>query len=131
MTPAEAQVLLSMAAAVDNRKPDTDTAKAWAAMLDGLRFEDCRVAIIEHFQTSTEYLMPAMVRASVRRIRNKRLAVAGDLTPPAGLTQAEERAWLGQARRAIGDGVPVDQVIPALPTGRHNIAELGQVGRDA
>lgn len=108
MTPAEAQVLLSMAAAFDNRKPDPDAAKAWAAALDGLPFEDCRVALIEHFKTSTEYLMPVMIRTAVKRMRAKRIEAHPPLTPPPGLDVAETNRWLKEARRRIGDGEQID-----------------------
>jgi hypothetical protein len=108
MTPAEAQVLLSMAAAVDNRKPDADAAKAWAAMLDDLRFEDCRVAVIEHFKTSNDWLMPAMIRTAVKRMRAKRLHDHGPLTPPPDLGTMETLAWRRDADRRIGDGEVID-----------------------
>ena len=113
MTPAEAQALLSMAAAFDNRKPDPDAARAWAAALDGLRFEDCRVALIEHYKTSTDYLMPVLIRTAVKRIRAKRIAEAGDLTPPPGLDVAQTREWLRETRRRIGDGEVYEP--PRLP----------------
>lgn len=108
MTPAEAQVLLSMASAFDNRKPDADAAKAWAAALDDLRFEDCRVVLIDHFKTSTEWLMPAMIRAGVKRIRSKRIEDHPPLTPPPDLDPIETAAWLKNARRRIGDGEHID-----------------------
>ena len=108
MTPPEAQVLLSMAAAYDNRKPDPDAAKAWAAALDGLRFEDCRLALIEHYRASDEWLMPSMVRAAVKRIRAKRIADHPPLVPPPGLSDVAELAWLGEARRRVGDGEVID-----------------------
>lgn len=100
-------MLLSMCATVDNRKPDEDAARAWAAMLDGLRFEDCRVAVVEHYKTSTDWLMPAKVRADVRRMRAKRIEQHPPLTPPPG-TEAEQRAWLRDARRRVGDGEHID-----------------------
>lgn len=110
MTPAEAQVLLSMAAAFDNRRPDPDAARAWSAALDGLRFDDCRDALIEHYKTSTDYLMPVLIRTAVRRIRSKRIAEAGALTPPPDLTPVETNRWLAEARSQIANGTPVDQV---------------------
>ena len=117
MNPAEAQVLLSMAAAFDNRKPDPDAARAWAAALDGLRFEDCRDALIEHYKTSTDYLMPVLIRTAVRRIRSKRIAEVGDLIPPPGLSELEQRQWLRDAKRRIGDGETFTppQLPPANP----------------
>lgn len=115
MTPAEAQVLIGMAASVDNRKPDEDVARSWAALLDGLRFEDCRVAVIEHFKTSNDWLTPALIRASVKRIRSKRIENHPPLTPPPGPpgeTEGEliarQQAWLKEARRRIGDGEVID-----------------------
>ena len=108
MTPAEAQVLLSMAAAFDNRKPDPDAAKAWAAALDDVRFEDARLALIQHFKTSTEYLMPVMIRTAVRKMRAKRIDDHPPLTPPPGLTVLETNQWLKEARRRIGDGETID-----------------------
>ena len=109
MTPAEASVLLAMAAAVDNRKPDPDAAKAWAAMLDGLRLEDCQAAIVEHFQTSTDYLMPVMVRTIARRIRSKRIAEHPPVEPPPGLEDPRKFAeWKRELNRRIGDGQTFD-----------------------
>ena len=113
MTPAEAQVLLSMASAFDNRKPDADAARAWSAALDGLRFDDCRDALIEHYKTSTDYLMPVLIRTAVRRIRSKRIAEVGDLIPPPGLSELEQRQWLRDAKRRIGDGE--EYAPPQLP----------------
>ena len=108
MTPAEAQVLLSMAAAFDNRRPDADAAKAWSVALDGLPFEDCRVVLIEHFKTSTDYLMPVMIRSGVRRMRRDRLERHPVLTPPPGLADTAELAWIKAARRRIADGEVID-----------------------
>lgn len=113
MTPAEAQILLSMAATVDNRKPDEDAAKAWAAMLDGVRFEDCRVAVVEHYKGSSEWLMPSKIRADVKRIREKRLAETPEPSPPDGLSATEYVKWLRQERAAIADGNPPPPM-PAL-----------------
>lgn len=108
MTPDEAGVLLGMAATVDNRKPDADAAKAWAAMLHGLRLEDCIEAIRDHYTASTEWLMPAKVRADVKRIRAKRIEKHPPLVPPPGLDDAAELSWLAAARRRIGDGEVID-----------------------
>jgi hypothetical protein len=106
MTPAEAQVLLSMCATVDNRKPDEDAARAWAAMLDGLRFDDCRIAVVEHYKTSTDWLMPAKVRADVKRIRAKRIAEHPPVTPPADLE--DYAAWHREIYGRIGNGERID-----------------------
>lgn len=112
MKAAEAAGLLTVAAAFDNRKPDEDAARAWAAAMGDLPFEDCRDAIVAHYRESHEWLMPGHVIARVRRLREKRLAEAGDLLPPdfshLGDELAEEaatREWLAGARRAVANGV--------------------------
>jgi hypothetical protein len=103
MTPAEAQVLLSMASAYDNRKPDPDAAKAWAAALDDLRFVDCRDALIKHYKTSTEWLMPAMIRAEVKRIRAKRIAEFGHYDVPPGLDSRQTLEFIRATNKRIAD----------------------------
>lgn len=117
MTPAEAQILLGMASTIDNRKPDEsgDAAKAWAAMLRDLRIEDCQQAVVEHYTNSSEWLMPAMIRTIVKRIRSKRVSDHPPLTPPPapeGLDSAAEVRWqiewLTDAKRRIGDGEVID-----------------------
>ena len=110
MSPTEAAALLAMAATFDNRKPDPAAATAWATVLDGLRPEDCRQAVIEHYRDHTEWLMPAMVRTAVRRIRTARIIAYGTLPdPPAGLDPDNAHAyarWLADIRRQIADGNP-------------------------
>jgi hypothetical protein len=107
MTPAEAGALLTVAAAFDNRKPDEDAAKAWSIALDGLRFIDARDAIVAHYKTSSEWLMPSKVIAEVKRIRAKRIAEHPAPTPPANLDPVETCAWLKAARARIADGETV------------------------
>lgn len=108
MTPAEAAALLAIAAAFDNRKPDADAAKAWAYALDGLRFVDCRDAILAHYRASSEWLMPQMVTASVKLTREKRLADTPMPDPPPDMTPLETIAWLKDVRRRIADGESVE-----------------------
>jgi hypothetical protein len=109
VTPADAQVLLGMAATYDQRKPDADVAKGWAAALNGLRFEDCRLAIIEHFATTAGvYLMPGHIRAIVKRLRAARIAAHPPVIPPPDLTIAQERQWRLEINARIGDGEQID-----------------------
>ena len=106
MTPAEAAVLLGIAASFDNRKPDADAATAWAMVLEGLRFEDCRDAIVSHYRTSREWIMPADVVAAVKRVRGGRLEDVAP-SPPPGMDPddtAGYQRWLAATRQAIADG---------------------------
>ena len=108
MNTQEAAALLAVAAAFDNRRPDADAARAWSLALDGYRFEDCRDAVVAHYRASAEWLMPNKVITEVKRIRAKRIAEAGDPTPPPDLTPLETIAWLRDTKRRIGDGEMVD-----------------------
>jgi hypothetical protein len=119
MTPAEAATLLSVAAAYDNRKPDADAAQAWALALVGLRFLDCRDVVVAHYQKSGDWIMPHHVISEVRRLREKRLHLAGDPTPPPNLTPLETIAWLKATRRTIADGEQVDGTYPGELRERH------------
>lgn len=108
MNTQEAAALLAVAAAFDNRKPDPDAAMAWAIALEDVRFNDARDAVVAHYRTSSEWLMPQRVISEVKRIRAKRIAEAGDPTPPPDLTPVETLAWLRDTKRRIGDGETVD-----------------------
>lgn len=108
MTPQEVAALLSIAAAYDNRKPDPEAVTAWTYALDGLRFNDCRDAIVAHYRASNEWLMPNKVITEVKRIRAKRLADYGALAEPPAHIDPDNTAvygrWLAETRRAIADG---------------------------
>ena len=69
---------------------------------------DAGQAVTQHFATSTDYLMPAHIRAAVKRIRAKRIEEHPPLTPPPDLDPIETTAWLKDMRRRIGDGEHID-----------------------
>lgn len=121
MTPAEAGVLLAGIAAFDNRKPGTPeeadrTATLWAHALHDITLADAGRAVTEHFATSTEWLMPAAIRATVLRVRRQRRLQHskdhGPLLPPPGLSDAEEIAWLRQALERVSNGERIDCETP-------------------
>lgn len=133
MKPTEAAALLTIAAAYDNRKPDADQAKAWAMALDGLRFEDCREVIVEHYRRSREWLMPVDVVTGVRRMREKRIAEYGPIELPPGFDADDTAAYarlIQEARRQIGDGTLVSRPSIEVGPARDVIAELGHVGQE-
>lgn len=114
MTPPEAAALLGIACGFDNRQPSEEAAIAWAAALGDVSFADARAAVVDHYSREATWLMPASIRRSVRRIRDRRLEVAGELTPPRDLDPDDVGAyqrWLRGARRAAADG----HVEPAQP----------------
>lgn len=108
MTPAEAQMLLGVAASFDNRKPSEEAATAWAVALNGYRFVDCRDAIVAHYQRTREWIMPFDVIAGAKKIRNARIAAHPVLTPPPDLSPVASIEWRKEAIRRIGDGEVID-----------------------
>jgi len=129
VTRADAARLLGIAAAIDNRKVTEEAATMWAQILGGLDPEDCARAITQHFTDSTEWLMPAHVRAGVRRIRSERLSREPEPVPDAdpddvGAYLAAQRAQ--RYRRA--DGTERARPVAALVAGA---AERHQLPPDA
>lgn len=82
MTPAEAQMLLGIAASFDNRKPNEEAAIAWAAVLDDYDYTECRDAVVDHYRESREWIMPADVVARVRHKIAERFRAIGTFIPP-------------------------------------------------
>ena len=139
MKSTEAAALLTVAAAFDNRKPDPDAAKAWALALDGLRFDDCRDAIVAHYRKSREWIMPSDVIAGVNAIRTKRVKDYGPLPAPDHLDPDAEdfdqqySRYIRESNRAIADGeiLPGQPLFdaPAIEASPRDVASLGQIGR--
>jgi hypothetical protein len=108
LEPSEVATLLGIAASFDNRKANEEAVIAWRVALAGIPFADARDAIAAHYAESREWIMPADIRARVRRVRAKRIDEHPPLVPPPGLTDTEELAWLGASRRRIANGEVID-----------------------
>lgn len=72
MTRTEAALALAYAAAFDRRTVGVTDAEAWAEALSGISLDDAKAAIAEHYGASTDYLMPAHIRAIVKAKRAAR-----------------------------------------------------------
>lgn len=72
MNKTEVAKLLTIASSIDNRNVNEVAVEGWYAVLHSLPFEDCARAVKAHFEDSTEYLMPAHVKAGVKRIKAER-----------------------------------------------------------
>lgn len=72
-TEGEIRQLLAIAMAYDHRKPGDSTVMAWveAARRGRWTFDEAREAILNHFATSTEYLMPGHVTTAIRESRSQ------------------------------------------------------------
>lgn len=86
---------------------DEYTPAAWADLLGDIRLEDAKDAV-RAVASAQPFVAPAEIRAQVRRTRNKRIAEHPPLLPPPGLSELEERQWLRDARRHIGNGNEID-----------------------
>ena len=109
MNPSDAAILLTIAAAHDNRTVGRTNAEAWAAALpDSLDLEEAKQAIHAHYGTSTDWLMPAHITAGVARIRRERIREAGTLSPPEWLLAIEDTdehtaAYLAWRKKCLAD----------------------------
>ena len=114
MKPSEAAMVLGTAVLYDRRTVGQADAEAWAAALGDLPLEDCKQAVIRHYSSSADWLMPAHVKDGVRKIRAQRRADYGPLPlPPARIRDLDDgpefnaayAAWVKDSYRRIGDGL--------------------------
>lgn len=139
MLKSEVADLLALAAATDNRKVGQADVEAWHAVLtqalgERLRFDDARFALLEHYGSSREYLMPVAIVEFVKKLRRTRRAKV-QLCPPADLVDAHgypdpedaEKyaawiAWRKTALQAVENGEY--QADPPPDVLRRSIAEV-------
>ncbi len=113
MKPSEATVALTLAASFDNRQVSEAGARAWAEIMPHIGLEDAKNAIIQHFATSREYLMPVDVIRLVNAMRAERTRSIELPIPPRELAdypQAESQ-WLMAFKAAISDGASRDSAV--------------------
>ena len=119
MNHSETATLLAMIQAFDRRTVGEADVTAWQAALDDLRFEDCRTAVVAHFRISSEWLMPAAVRAAVKAARRDRLE--RDLpTDPPDADPNDVPAYLEalrEQRTRVGDGTERPRPVAELIAG--------------
>lgn len=99
MNYAETAQLLTAVAACDNRRIDDATVAMWHDVLGDLPLADALEAIRRHFAKSTEWLMPAHIRAGVGLIREARRPRSEVLALPSRFEYDPERA--AQVRAGI------------------------------
>ena len=104
MTPREAVALCRFTAACcPAQKFDEYTPDAWGLILEGIRFEDAKLAIVEIKKRST-WVDPSDIIREVKKVRAKRIDEHGPITPPADLDPIDEQAWMAAAIARVGDG---------------------------
>jgi hypothetical protein len=72
MTRSQTVDVLKVVAALDRRKITDADVDVWHACLRDRSIDDCTAAVISHFQTSTEWLMPAHVLRLAKAISQDR-----------------------------------------------------------
>jgi hypothetical protein len=102
---------LCPAQAMDEFTPD-----AWHMVLEPYPLADAETALRE-LARELDFIGVKAIDARITRIRTNRIKAAGDVTPPPGLTDAEEREWLRDFRRRVADGERVDIDYGELVTG--------------
>lgn len=88
-----AQILATIQA-FDNRRVDEATVTAWADLLPDHTADDYIQAVKDHYQASTEWLMPANLIVRVKSVRSRRIEVAGS----PHLRNDDENNHLGERR---------------------------------
>lgn len=73
MKPSEVAELLGTVQAYTGRTVGAVDIAAWHEVLSDLDLQDCRQGVVRHYTTSTDWIMPAHIRAEVKRIRADRL----------------------------------------------------------
>lgn len=109
MTPQEAVALARYIRAHFPQQPiDEYTSEALLELLAPYPAVDARAAVLTIASRGEHWCSPTDVKAEVRRMRAKRIVAHPPLVPPPGLSDVDELAWLGAARRRIGDGAVID-----------------------
>lgn len=119
MSPAEAVMLCRFAkAACPQQAFDEYTPDAWFELLNDLRFEDCKDAVVAVVKRSP-FCSPSEIRAEVKRIRFKRISDFGPFEPPAGIAgdwrEGEYRDWMRDMHQEIADGLTREEYDAANP----------------
>lgn len=112
MNRAEAMQLLTIVAGIDGRRIDEAAVLAWHGAVGDLSYADAAEAVRRHFAKSTEWLMPAHVRAGVLALRDERRPRAEVLSLPSRFEDDPER----DARMRVG----LAKVVAALDMARVN-----------
>ena len=135
--------VLAHVAAYDRRTVGEADVEAWHTALADISLTDALHAVDEHYRRSRDWLMPADVRTTARRLRGSRLEHA-HRAPHPDVDPDDVAAWLAAHRqqlRAIADGPPMAQsavaggqlatppvsVLPAAPTHTLSIDPHGKV----
>ncbi|RIJ76589.1 hypothetical protein D1871_10980 [Nakamurella silvestris] len=125
--------LLTYISILDKRTVGEADVEIWSELIpDDVSLADAKTSAMEHFRTSTKYLMPAHVigLASAARLRRKdRILTAGPPDFPPELTHAQECAYRRTYFDAVASGLPRAEALAAAD-GRYGVRRPVLVKRD-
>lgn len=125
MNPTEVVMLAGYLRAHFPSQPvDEYTTEALGELLAPYPAADCRTAVLRIAERGEKWCAPTEVRAEVKRIRGKRIADAGDPTPPPDLNPVETIAWLKDRNRRVGDGDTPDEIAVYGELKKRNLPDL-------
>ena len=107
MTSDEVWDLLGVISSFDRRKLNPADGPAWEAVVGDLPFGECRDAVVAHYRTRREWIMPADIRNAVKALVTERLNRNPVRPPPPELTddpQAYIQALKGNISAAVANG---------------------------
>ncbi|MDR2896010.1 MAG: hypothetical protein LBV30_05110 [Propionibacteriaceae bacterium] len=116
MTPSEAGQVLMVAAAYDNRTIGETNIIAWAQAMPDISLEEGKTAVIAHYRDEVKPIMPAHIRAIVRKARNQ------------AIEQRQQAALLASIRDRQTTASQPEQVCSecGLPKTRHHLSILAK-----
>jgi hypothetical protein len=102
-------LLLGMCAAYDQRTIGDADALAWHEILSDLDFDDAKLAVVAHYRTETRRVMPADIRAAVKKIRAERVTHPDEIpdADPDDVPAYVVALRQGRYVRASGGTIPV------------------------
>jgi hypothetical protein len=116
MTKSETALLLGLAAAYDRRTIGEADVEAWHDVLNDISFIDAKAAVKDHYRMSNDWIMPATIRAAVRKIRAERIERELPQTPPRNdMTTDEYISWLRTVRKHAADGTYAEPDLELKP----------------
>ena len=117
MNAADAQTLLAMAAAYDNRTASAIAARAWSkALNDVVNLADAEAVLVEHYARTRDWVMPSDINNGVTLIRRNRTSRIETPQPPEtidGDDVARQIEWVRAYTRHVGDGMDDDTAFSA------------------
>lgn len=119
VTAPEAAALLAIASSFDNRTQNSAATRAWAEALADVDFDDAQTAIVNHYATTREWVMPSDIRNGVHTIQATRVANGPNLAEVNLPTYLEEMddgpefdaaylAWVKRQGERARKGLPLE-----------------------